>query len=64
MNTKVSDLTVEELRKLISEVVQEKIEDAFEESAMLLDKDYIQSVKEARKDYKEGRVKDIDDVNV
>lgn len=63
MNTvKVSDLTVAELKNLISEIIQEKLDDIFEEKAMIQDKDYIESIKEARSEYKKGNVKNIDDL--
>jgi len=61
METKVSELTVSQLKDLISAIVQEKIEDTIEDIKSLLDEDYIQSIKEARSEYKSGKVTGIDD---
>ena len=62
MGNKVSDLTVIELKNLISGVINEKMEDLVEDIKSLLDPEYIKSIKEAREDYKNGRVTDIDNV--
>ncbi|HMS64118.1 MAG TPA: hypothetical protein PKD83_02560 [Ignavibacteria bacterium] len=62
METKVSNLTVNELKDLISNVVEEKIEDAIEELKSMLDLDYIKSIEEARKEYSDGKVTDIEDI--
>lgn len=61
MNTRISDLTVDELRILITKTVHETIEDYFEDLKALSSKDYINSIREAREDYKAG-YKDIDEV--
>lgn len=63
METKVSDLTVKQLKELISIIVQEKIEDAVEEFKSLNDKEYLDSIGEARKEYKAGKVTDLDDLS-
>ncbi len=62
MEIKVSELTVGQLRELISTIVQEKIEDTIEDLKSLMDEEYIQSIKEARAEYKAGKVTDIDDI--
>lgn len=62
METKVSNLTVTELKVLISDVVEEKIEDAIEDIKSLLDNDFLKTIEEARKEYKEGKVTSIDDI--
>ncbi|HSP89211.1 MAG TPA: hypothetical protein VLN45_13835 [Ignavibacteriaceae bacterium] len=62
MNTKISDLTVDELKNLITKTVQESIEDYLEDLKALSSKDYINSIREAREDYKAGDYKDIDEV--
>jgi hypothetical protein len=62
MNTRVSDLTIDELKELISKSVQEAIEDYLEDLKALSSKDYLSSIREAREDYKAGNFKDIDDV--
>ncbi|HRJ99526.1 MAG TPA: hypothetical protein PL089_07925 [Ignavibacteria bacterium] len=62
METKVSELTVSQLKELISTIVQEKIEDTIEDLKSLTDEGYIQSIKESRAEYKAGMVTDIDDI--
>lgn len=62
MNTKVSDLTIEELKELISITVQETIEDYLEDIKALSSKEYLSSIREAREDYKAGDYKNIDEV--
>jgi len=62
METKVNDQTVSQLKDIISEVVRERIDDVIEDLKSLVDNDYIESVKEARKEYKEGKVTNIDDI--
>jgi len=61
MNTKISDLTVDELKDLISKTVQEAMEDYLEDIKALSSKDYINSIKEAREDYKAGNYKNYDE---
>jgi hypothetical protein len=62
MDTRISDLTVEELKILISKTIQETIEDYLEDLKALSSKDYINSIKEARKDYKAGDYKNYDEI--
>ena len=62
MGNKVNELTVNELKELISGVINEKMEDLIEDIKSLLDPEFIKSVQEAREDYKQGRVTDIDHV--
>jgi hypothetical protein len=62
MDTKISDLTVEELKKIITATVHEAIEDYLEDLKALSSKEYIYSIKEAREDYKAGDYKDFDEV--
>lgn len=51
MNTKVSDLTIDELKELISKTVQETIEDYLEDIKALSSKEYLASIREAREDW-------------
>jgi hypothetical protein len=60
MEAKVSNLTVTELKDIISNVVEEKIEYVIEDMKSLLDVDFQKSIEEARKEYKEGKVTSID----
>lgn len=61
MAIKVKELTVDELQDLISNTVRESMEDLIEEIRALSSKRYLNSIKEARADYKAGRVKKIED---
>jgi hypothetical protein len=62
MDTKISDLTVNELKELIATTVQETIEDYLEDLKALTSKDYINSIREAREEYKAGDYKDYNEV--
>lgn len=62
MITKVKDLTVDELRSLVSDTVRGVMEDSIEDMVALTSERYLQSIEEARRDYKEGRVKSFEDV--
>ncbi len=54
MDTKISDLTVDELKILISKTAQEAIEDYLEDLNALTSKEYLNSIREARENYKSG----------
>ncbi len=62
MITKVKDLTVDELRSLVSDTVRGVMEDSIEDMVALSSERYLRSIEEARRDYKEGRVKSFEDV--
>lgn len=62
MNEKVNELTVDELKDLISSVVQEKLDDMLEDVKLMLDSEYVNSIKEAREEYKQGKITSIDDI--
>jgi glutamyl-tRNA reductase len=62
MNTKISDLTIDELKNLISSIVHETMEDFLEDLKALSSKDYMSSIKEAREDYQAGDVKNFNEV--
>ena len=62
MEMKVRDLTTEQLRFLVSETVKETIEGFTEDILALSSRKYLNSIAEARKDYKEGRVKNMGEV--
>ncbi len=62
MNSKISDLTVDELKNLITTTVHEAIEDYLEDLKALSSKDYVNSIREAREDYKAGDHKDFNEV--
>ena len=63
MDMKVKDLTVEELKALISNIIKESLEDMVEDTLALSSKEYIDSIEEARLDYKEGRIKHLEDIS-
>lgn len=58
----VKDLTVDELKALISDTVKDSMQDLVEDMLALSSEEYINSIEEARKDYKEGRVKSFEDI--
>ena len=61
--TKIKDLTVEEFKTLISAKVKESMEDLIEDLTALSSKEYLKSIKEAREDYRHGRVKRIEEID-
>ena len=62
METKISELTIDQLKDLISNTVKETIEEYLEDFKALSSKEYINSIAEAREDYKKGKVKDYKEV--
>jgi len=58
----VKDLTVDELKTLISDTVRDSMQDLVEDMLALSSEEYLDSIEEARKDYKEGRVKSFEDI--
>ncbi len=54
---KIIDLSVEELGVFISDTVSIAMEDSIEDFLALSSDNYLKSIKEARKDYKTGKVK-------
>jgi len=63
METKVKDLTVGELKALISDAIKESIEDLIEDMMALSSDEYIKSIEEARKEYKEGKIKYLEEIS-
>ncbi|KYC54775.1 MAG: hypothetical protein APG08_01323 [Candidatus Methanofastidiosum methylothiophilum] len=62
MDSKIKDLTIEEFRLLLSNTLKEVMEDLKEDMLALSSQDYIDSIKESRKDYKEGKFKNLEDI--
>jgi len=62
MPEKVSDLTIEQLKTLIADAVRESLEELIEDIIALSSPSYLQSIEQARNNYKEGRVKELDEV--
>ena len=63
MMTRVKGLTVDKLRTLISSTVKDALEDSVEDLLALTSEKYLHSIKEARRDYKEGRVKTFEEIH-
>ena len=62
MSTKLQELTVEDLKGLISKAVRETMEEVLEDLSAKGSKQFLDSVQEAREDFREGRVQDLDDL--
>ncbi len=62
METKVSDLTVGELQSLISDTVRGAMKEVIEDMLALSSDEYLRSIEEARTDYKEGKVKSLEEL--
>ncbi|NUM52195.1 MAG: hypothetical protein HUU46_01000 [Candidatus Hydrogenedentes bacterium] len=62
MTARVADMTVDELKQLISESVHESFEDLMEDLAAMNSPSYIASVEEARSQYKRGEIVTLDEL--
>ncbi|MBN1762164.1 MAG: hypothetical protein JW878_03655 [Methanomicrobia archaeon] len=62
METKVKDLTVTELQSLITDTIRGALEDVIEDIVALSSDEHLRSIAEARRDYKEGNVKPLEDI--
>lgn len=62
MEIKVKDLTVEELKSLISDTIKEGLEDLIEDIMALSSDGYLRSIEEARSDYKKGKIKTLEEI--
>lgn len=61
METKVKDLTVVDLH-LISDAFKDAMDDVIEDVLALTSNNYLKSIEEARNDYKEGKVKSLEEI--
>jgi hypothetical protein len=52
--TKIKDLTIEEFRSFLSNIIKEAMDDLKEDMLALTSQTYIYSIEESRKDYEEG----------
>ena len=59
---KVSDLTIEQLKKIVDELVKQNLEDIVEDIEALTSKRFIKSIEKSRKEYKEGKFKTFEEV--
>jgi len=57
-------LTVEEFKTLILATIREGMEDLLESLTALSSKEYLTSIREAREDYKHGKVKSFEEIDV
>lgn len=62
MSNMVKDLSVEELRTVIRETVEQTIEEKLEDLQALSSESFLRSIEEAREDYREGRVTTLADL--
>ncbi len=62
MNETLNQLTKEELKIYIREAVSEVMEDYIEDILAMTSKDYINSVREAREDYRTGNTHTLDEL--
>ena len=60
METKVKDLTVVEFQSLISDTMRATLNNLIEDVSALSSPKYLESIEEARDDYREGRVKHLE----
>ncbi len=59
---KISDLTIDQLKIIIDELVKQNLEDFVENIGALSSKRFIKSVEKSRKAYKEGKFKSFEEV--
>ncbi|MCL6097834.1 MAG: hypothetical protein M1391_04590 [Bacteroidetes bacterium] len=62
-NTKLGELTIAELKEIISESVVESIQDYFENLEALSSNGYLKSIKEAREEYRAGKTVNLEDLD-
>ena len=59
---KVSDLTVDQLKIIIDELLKKNLEDIIEDIEALSSKKFIKSVEKSRKEYSDGKFKNFEEV--
>lgn len=57
MEKKIADLTVNEFQLLINQTVHKVFEEISEDILALSSPEYLESIKDARQDFKEGKIK-------
>ncbi len=62
MPSMVKDLSVEELRTVVRDTVEQTLEDKLEDLQAMSSESYLRSIEEARHDYREGRVSTLADL--
>jgi hypothetical protein len=61
MPVAVKDLSVDQLRQVITEAVRQSMEDYLEDRVALQSESFKQSIEEAREDYRKGSVKPLEE---
>jgi len=61
MEKKIKDLTVQELRDLVSSIVKETMEEFIEDMLVLSSKDYLLAIEQAKEDDKERMLKQLEE---
>lgn len=61
MEKKIKDLTVQELRDLVSTIVKETMEEFIEDMLVLSSKDYLLAIEEAKEDEKGKILKQLEE---
>ena len=62
METKVKDLTVVDFQSLMSNAFKDAMDDVIEDVLALTSNNHLKSIEEARSDYKEGKVKSLEEI--
>ena len=62
MAQKISELTTDELGQLVREAVRETLTDVLEDLTALNSPSYLESIREARAEYKSGHAKSLDEL--
>ena len=62
MGVEESKQEIRELQSLISDTARGAMEDLIEDISALSSDEYLRSIEEARSDYKEGKVKHLEDI--
>ncbi len=62
MQSMVRDLSVDELRTVVRDTVEETLDDKLEDLQALSSQSFLRSIEEAREDYREGRVTALADL--
>lgn len=62
MSSMIKDLSVDELRTLIRDTVEQTLDDKLEDLIALSSRAFVSSIEEAREDYRAGRVTPLDEL--
>ena len=62
MSKTIKEMTTDEFREMITSVVQEAVDNAMEDIIALNSVEYVNSITEAREEYRKGDVKPLEDV--